>query len=224
MVFFDATLPIRIIAIVVTAVAAAGVIAAGIAVGVIASRGGVESISETKPVSLTQSTISVALDRIVAANENRQYYNLSATVIELRTDLVAQIQKTFNDTFQTLVLTGVSDPPVLDPSSPSLQENSSSNRLGVVFANASVYFNQNYTGKEIGAAFNNFTAAITLIDKQSKPSTAEGTFSPRFSTFTDTSPVASLPNGTISIITFSTNIPNTTVSPITNATTGVFPG
>lgn len=226
MVSCDPRLRIRVITIIVTAVTAAAVVAGAIAVGVVAGRGGLTGFTDTQSISLTQSTISVALRRLVTANENREFYDFNTTVTELRTDLVDQLQTSFPKTFQKLVLTGFSDPPVLYPLSRYLQAKASGDRLSAVFVNASVYFNQNYTGQEIGAAFNNFSAAITLRDLQSKPSTAEATFWKELSTFTDTRPVSSLPNGTDPIITPSPNVTftTTTLTPTSTIITPVFSG
>ena len=220
----DPRLRIRVITIIVTAVTIAGVIAGAIAVGVIVGRGNLTGLTDTEAVSLTQSTISVALQRTVTANEKREFYDFNTTVTELRTDLLDQMQTSFPKTFQRLVLTGLSDPPVLNPLSRYLQEKAAGDQLSAVFVNGSVYFNQNYAGNEIAAAFTNFSAAITLRDLQSKPSTAEARFWKELSTFTDTRPVSSLPNGTDPTLTPSSTVTSTTTLTTATETTPVFSG
>lgn len=198
--FSDPRLYIRIFSIFITTVTVAAVVAGAIAIGVIVSRGDLNGLSVIKPAYITQGMVSVAMDRALKADEQQKYYNFNTTAYNLANSIAAQLRKSFPATFRSILVTGISNPPVSNPYSRSLNTNSKIDQLVAVFVNASVFFTENYTAKQLGATFIDFTADITLEDVKTQPSTAPGTFSPTLSTFTDTVQVASLPSGTGGIV------------------------
>jgi hypothetical protein len=181
----DPNVFIRISVTGITVATLIGVVAAGIAVGVIVGRqSGSNPFVQTQVV--LRSDFSVAINRLITTSELQELYNPSSTLNDSTIGLNAQLNASFPNTSIKAVPSGFSGEPILDSSLSSRRKKQLSNRPSIITVNGSAYFTQNYTSNQLLTAFSNYTQTIVLVDIFGAPSAALGTFSSKYSVFTDT--------------------------------------
>ena len=193
---------IRIGSAILAAGTLVGIVAAGIAIGLIVSRqSGNTPFSRTSTV--VRSDISIALDRLVATNEYSFFYDAPATLRDLIDSSNEQLKFSFPQTAVKFVVSSFSERPTPISSISNRARRQLGERPSLVIVNGSAYFTQNYTGAEIAAAFRSFTRTITLVNLLGDPSSAVGTLSSKYSSFSDTRPVNLTINQTASLVSIS---------------------
>jgi hypothetical protein len=181
----DPNVFVRISVTAITVTTLIGVVASGIAVGVIVGR---QSDAFVQKQVVLRSDISVAIGRLITTSELQQLYNPSSTLNDSTNGLNAQLNASLPQTTIRFVPSGFSNEPMLVPSYRQIQKKQLGNRPSIITVNGSAYFTQNYTSNQIRTAFYNYTQTIVLVDIQSKQSAGLGTFSSKYSVFTDAYP------------------------------------
>jgi len=179
----DPNVFIRISVTGITVATLIGVVAAGIAVGVIVGR---QSGSFVQTQVVLRSDFSVAINRLITTSELQELYNPSSTLNDSTIGLNAQLNASFPNTSIKAVPSGFSGEPILDSSLSSRRKKQLSNRPSIITVNGSAYFTQNYNSSQLLTAFSNYTQTIVLVDIFGAPSAALGTFSTKYSVFTNT--------------------------------------
>jgi hypothetical protein len=181
----DPNVFVRISVTAITIATLIGVVAAGIAVGVIVGR---QSDSFVQKQVVLRSDISVAIGRLITTSELQQLYNPSSTLNDSTNGLNAQLNASLPQTSIKVVVLTFSGDPTLVSSYRQIQKKQLGNRPSIITVNGSAYFTQNYTSNQIRTAFSNYTQTIVLVDINGAPSAGLGTFSSKYSVFTDTYP------------------------------------
>jgi hypothetical protein len=178
---------IRIAVTTITVATLIGVVASGIAVGVIVGRqSGANPFVQQQVIF--RSDISVAIGRLITTSEVQELYNPSSTVNDSTNGLNAQLNASLPRTSIKVVVSSSSGGPLLVPSYRQIQKKQLGNRPSIITVNGSAYFTQNYTSNQIRTAFYNYTQTIVLVDIKNGPSAGLGTFSSKYSVFTDAYP------------------------------------
>jgi len=206
----DPAVAIRISVITITVATLITVVAAGIAVGVIVGR---QSASFVQTQVVLRSDISVAINRLITTSELQELYNPSLTLNDFINGLNAQLKLYFPQTSIEVIISSFSGEPILVSSLSQRRKKQLGNRPSIITVNGSAYFTQNYTSSQLLTAFSNYTQTIVLVDIFGAPSAALGTFSSKYSVFTDTY----LTNLTIAQVNSlqSVNYLSTTAAPVT---------
>jgi len=179
----DPNVFVRIAVTGITVATLIGVVAAGIAVGVIVGR---QSASFVQQQVVLRSDISVAIGRLITAFELQELYNPSSTLNDFINGLNAQLKLYFPQTSIKVVLSSFAGEPILVSSYGERRKKQLSDRPSIITVNGSAYFTQNYTSNQLLTAFYNYTQTIVLVDVKGGPSAALGTLSSKYSVFTDT--------------------------------------
>jgi hypothetical protein len=178
----DPAVAIRIAVTTITVATLVGVVAAGIAVGVIVGRQ--SGFLQGKIV--LRSDFSVAINRLITTFELQEFYDATQTLSDLEESINAQITLYFPQTSIKVVISSFSGQPILVSSLSSRRKKQLGNRPSIVTANGTVYFTQNYTSNQLLTAFYNYTQTIVLLNIKGGSSAALGTFSSKYSVFTNT--------------------------------------
>ena len=198
----DPTVIIRVGSAILAAGTLLGIVAAGIAIGVIVGRqSGNTPFSRTSLV--VRSDISIALDRLVETNEYSYFYDAPATLQDLIVSSNEQLKFSFPQTAVKVVISSFTERPIPVSSIGSKARRQLGVRPSLVIVNGSAYFTQNYTGTQIAAAFQSYTRKITLVNLLGDPSSAVGTLSSKYSSFSDTRPVNLTIDQTASLVSIS---------------------
>ena len=189
---------------------AIGVVAAGITIGVIVGRQqqGKSPFVETT-INVVRCDVSIAINRLIAPDELKALYDSSFTLDDLTTSLNERFKFFFQKKAIRIVVSAFSGEPILVSSLRNERRQRRINaRPSIIVVNGSAYLTHNYTGAEIRTAFQSYSRIITLMNFLGLPSPALGTFSSRYSEFTDTYPVALTLNATESLVSLSINRTN----------------
>jgi hypothetical protein len=178
----DPTVAIRIAVTTITVATLVGVVAAGIAVGVIVGR---ES-DFLQQQTVLRSDFSVAINRLITTSELQEFYDATQTLKDVEESINSQITLNFPQTSIKVVVASFSNEPILVSSLSSRRKKQLGNRPSIVTANGTAYFTKSYTSNQLLTAFYTYTQSIVLVDIYGEPSAAVGTFSSKYSVFTDT--------------------------------------
>ena len=183
---FDPTFPLRIATSILAVATLVGVVAAGVAIGVIVGRQTDPNSAFVQTKFVVKSDISIAIYRLITSIELAEYYNASATLLDVSTSVNAQIKQYFPQTSVKVVISGFSGEPIFVSDNDRKLKRQLSNHPSIIIVNGSAYFTENYTGNDLRKSFNNYSRTIVLTDMNGRPSPALGIFSSRYSNFTDT--------------------------------------